>query len=173
MFSVAEELISDIFSLQHREECRISSPSEPCKLLSDFIDKDDLDWAGLDLPSRCGEEKGESVSESVIAILQYARGVLTGGETNTHVEWWLEYGCALLCAPGVKGAAKPTRTYSLIGLDGWKSKIHSYLDADGRAQRVGTSICTDSTVLYAATVGEEAHDEFIGLIHEVLTEASK
>lgn len=172
MFSASAELVSDVlsdmFKLQHKAECRLLSPKEPCNLLSTFVDAD-VGWASVDID---GTHSYDAAEESPIETLRYARDVLSGSEANTHVEWWVEYGCALLCVRGAKGAAEDTRSYSLVGLDGWTAKTHSYPSGNGCTQRDGTSICTDSAILYVGSVSEESHSEFMELIHKVFKTAS-
>ena len=165
---MVSDVVSDIFKLQHRAECRTSSPRAPCELLSTFID-DDISWASNDNDST--HSYGGAGEENPIKTLQYARDVLSGREAHAHIEWWLEYGCALLCTPS--GAAEDMRSYSLVGLDGWTAKTHSYPGKDGCTKRDGTSICTDSTILYVGSVSEARHSDFMEQIHKVLRNASK
>jgi hypothetical protein len=164
-FFYGEEALSDVFDLQHRAEHRTVEPALLCTLLSNFVDDTGDGWAAGMAPS---------ATIAAVQTITHAQDVLMGEAGDTRVEkWWLEYGCALLSSPGEDGAAEPTRSYTLVGLDKWSAKIHSYPDGpSGETVRAQTATCNGSTVLFVGSSSDGSHLGFLSLIQTLMAKAS-
>ena len=138
-FCENEELLCDVYDLQHRAQCHVSDPSALCQLLSKFLDGEFVAAAtaaaagsstSASASTAAAQGAGNAGTTATAAMdavgrtaLRYARDVLTGEGRDAHVEWWLDYGCALLAVPCQDSAPEPTLMYTLVGLDDWSFKV--------------------------------------------------